>query len=250
MQIKCRQSQAPRPAQRLTMQAAYERAVKRFGYIPGVQIEVCQSRGCGQAPVVVLRRQDGQNKRVHLHFHGDQLYDQEQNYEGQIGPCVERAWNADPDTIFVLPEAANENKAPRSDWKNVSDLSQIGDDALARLGIESVDHWTVSGHSAGGSVVAKAIARGSTGQNLQDFDRIELYDAAVSSTHNPVSASERETIKRWCKENPGQFLVVPGVMKSSWLEYIDRSRWTEKAEDHWSPLWQSLGQARNPAQLF
>lgn len=246
MQIQSRRTHNARPTQRLTMQAAYDRAVKRFGQIPGVQIEVTQSRGCGQTPVVVLRRQDAQNDRVHLHFHGDQLYDQDQNYEGEIGPCVERAWNSHPDTIFVLPEAANENKAPRSDWKNISDLRQIGKDALAKLGIESVPHWTVSGHSAGGSVVAKAIARGANAQNLKEFDRIELYDAAVSSTHNPVSDSERENIKRWCKKNPQQFLVVPGVMKSSWLEYIDRSRWTEKATDHWSPLWQSLGQARNP----
>lgn len=246
MQIQARHAHHAPFTRRLTIQAAYDRAVKRFGQIPGVQIEVIQSRGCGQTPVVILRRQDGQNDRIHLHFHGDQLYDQQQNYEGEIGPCVERAWNAHPDTIFVLPEALNENKAPRSDWKNVSDLRQIGNDALARLGIESVPHWTVSGHSAGGSVVAKAIARGSNAQNLKEFDRIELYDAAVSSTHNPVSDSERETIKRWCKKNPGQFLVVPGVMKSSWLEYIDRSRWTEKASDHWSPLWQSLGQARNP----
>lgn len=242
MHIQARPGHKPLPAKRLSLQAAYDRAVKRFGHIPGAHIEVCQSKGCGQTPVVVLRHQQGKNERVHLHFHGDQLYDQQQNYEGEIGSCVERAWNTHPDTVFVLPEAANESKAPRSDWKNISDLGQIGKDALAKLGIESVAHWTVSGHSAGGSVVAKAIARGDT-----EFERIELYDAAVSSTHNPVSERERETIKRWCKRNPEQFLVVPGVMKSSWLEYVDRSRWTEKAADHWSPLWQSLGQDRNPA---
>ncbi|MBS2038277.1 hypothetical protein JST97_25055 [bacterium] len=246
MQIQSRRSGWLSSKPRLTLQASYDRAVQRFGGIPGVQIEVCQSRGSGGQPVVVLRHQNGQNQRLHLHFHGDQLYDQEVKYEDEIGPCIQRAWEAHPDTVFVLPEAANESKAPRSDWNNISDLRQIGQDALAKLGIQSVQHWSVSGHSAGGSVVAKALARGSNAQNLKDFDRIELYDAAVSSTHNSVSDAEREKIKRWCQKNPEQFLVVPGVMKSSWLEYVDRSRWTEKASDHWSPLWQSLGRERQP----
>ncbi|MFN8613179.1 MAG: hypothetical protein U0931_36915 [Vulcanimicrobiota bacterium] len=246
MHIQSRHSQPVRPQRRLTLQASYDRAVARFGNIPGVQIEVCQSRGNGGQPVVVLRHQDGLNQRVHIHFHGDQLYDQQVNYEDEIGPCVQRAWETHPDTVFVLPEAANENKAPRSDWNNVSDLRQIGLDALSKMGIESVPHWSASGHSAGGSVLAKALARGSSSQNLRDFERIELYDAAVSSTHNSVSDAEREKIKRWCKKYPEQFLVVPGVMKSSWLDYIDRSRWTEKAGDHWSPLWQSLGRERQP----
>lgn len=246
MHIQSRHFHRPVSKGRLTLQASYDRAVKRFGQIPGVHIEVCQSSGSGGQPVVVLRREDGQNQRVHIHFHGDQLYDQQVNYEGEIGPCIQRAFESHPDTVFVLPEAANESKAPRSDWNNISDLRRIGQDGLAKMGIDSVPHWSLSGHSAGGSVVAKALARGSNAQNLKDFDRIELYDAAVSSTHNPVSDGEREKIKRWCQKNPGQFLVVPGVMKSSWLEYIDRSRWTEKASDHWSPLWQSLGRERQP----
>lgn len=234
----------PQSPQADPLQGAYQRALARFGNIPGVEIQVCQSAGNGRAPVVVLRHREGQNGTVHVHFHGDQLYDQEVNYEGQIGPCVERAWNAHRDTIFVLPEAANEDKAPRSDWNNVSDAPRIVQDALAKFNLDpaAVKNWTLSGHSAGGSVLAKCIARKSVGK----FQRIELYDAAVSSTHNPVSDSEREKIKGWCKKYPEQFLIVPGVMKSSWLEYVDRSRWTEKARDHWSPLWDSLGQVRSP----
>lgn len=238
----------PGPKQANSLAQARQRAQRRFGHIPGVQIEVCASAGCGQTPVVVLRHREGPADKLHVHFHGDQLYDHEQNYDEKIGPCVERAWQKDNGTIFVFPEARNENQAPRSDWNNISNLATLAQDALAALQVppEQIQSQVLSGHSAGGSVLAKLIARQQPGQGLPDLDRLELYDAAVSSTHNPVSERERAVIRKWCQQHPDQFLVVPGVMKSSWLDYIDRSRWTEKASDHWSPLWDSLGQQRQP----
>jgi len=182
---------------------------------------------------------------VQVHFHGDQLYDQEAQYEKKIGDAVGRAWQKSPNTLFLLPEAANEDAAPRSNWKNISDLRQLTQDGLQKLGLgwENKATWTISGHSAGGSVIAKAMARPDA---LSEVTRFELYDAAVSSQHNPVSEAERKKIRAWCQDLPEQFLVVPGTMKSSWLDYIERSRWTAKASDHWSPLWDSLGQFRLP----
>lgn len=231
------------------LKVAYDRAVRRFGSIEGVEIQVCASPGSGGKPVVALRHREGKADRCHIHFHGDQLYDGDVNYEGKIGPCLERAWQKDKDTVLLLPEANNEDQAPRSDWNNIRDLRLILKDGMKALGlgVDELVHSACSGHSAGGSVIAKAIAR--TPAEVVGFDRLELYDAAVSSTHNSVSDDERARVQRWCQQRPQQFLVVPGIMKSSWLTYVDRSRWTEKAEDHWSPLWDSLGQEREPAPL-
>ncbi|GMU55607.1 MAG: hypothetical protein AMXMBFR33_47530 [Candidatus Xenobia bacterium] len=227
------------------VQEARRRAERRFGRIEGVQIAVHASPASSGRPVVVLRNQRGATEgfQVHTHFHGDQLYDQQVGYEQRIGSTVERAWQSNPDQVFVLPEARNESAAPRSDWNNIRNLGDLADGAVQASGLDPAraGRTVVSGHSAGGSVIAKAIAR-------QDRlpDRIELYDAAVGSTHNPVSPGERRALQAWCRDNPERFVVVPGVMQSSWLEYVDRSRWTERASDHWSPLWDSLGQAREP----
>lgn len=213
------------------------RAEKRFGKIPGVQIQVITSPGSSGKPVVVLRHAEGKHDKVQVHFHGDQLYDTNIGYDDKIGPCVERAWGKSKDTVFVLPDANNESAAPRSDWNNIKDVGRIVKDAVG----ETPVHVTVSGHSAGGSPLAKALARGT-----EKFDRIELYDAAVSSQHNPVSDAERAKVQKWCAANQGKILLVPGSMGSSWLTYVDKSRHTAKYNDHWNPLWQSLGQYREP----
>lgn len=220
-------------------ETAKARAEKRFGKIPGAQIGVITSPGSSGKPVVVLRHAEAapESRKVQVHFHGDQLYDANVGYEDKIGPTIERGWGKSKDTIFLLPEAANESAAPRADWNNIKDIGQIVKDAVG----PEKHHVTVSGHSSGGSPVAKALAR-----SLERFDRVELYDAAVSSQHNPVSDAERQRVQKWCQANAGKIVLVPGSMGSSWLTYVDKSRHTEKANDHWSPLWQSLGQFREP----
>jgi hypothetical protein len=221
------------------VETAKARAEKRFGAIPGAQIQVITSPGSSGKPVVVLRHAEAspEARKVQVHFHGDQLYDANVGYEGKIGPCIERGWARSKDTIFILPEAGNESAAPRADWNNIKDIGQIVKDAVG----PEPHHVTLSGHSSGGSPVAKALAR-----SIERFDRVELYDAAVSSQHNAVSESERQRVQKWCKANLGKIVLVPGSMGSSWLTYVDKSRHTEKAHDHWSPLWQSLGQFREP----
>lgn len=230
-----------------SLQKAFERAQKRFGHLLGVQIQVFSHPSSGNQPVVVLSNSLANGPRIlQTHFHGDQLYDKDVHYEDEIGKCVGRAWERTPNVVLVLPEAKNEDQAPRSDWNNIANVVNIADKALEQAGLNSADvaKRILSGHSAGGSVVAKAMARNDLG--LGRYDQIELYDAAVSSQHNPVGDTERAKIKEWCRERPSQFLVVPGIMKSSWLDYIPSQRWTEKASDHWSPLWQSLGMERSP----
>lgn len=244
-----RAATVPAPNRQLTpeLQKAYDRARERFGHIPGAQIEVMASPGNGGKPVVMLRHADGTRDGYHaqMHFHGDQLFDQRVGYDQEIGKAVERAWQKSKDTVFILPEAQNENRAPRSDWNNASDLGRIMNDGLRGLGLDpaAAGSRTVSGHSAGGSVIAKALARG----ELRDFDRIELHDAAVGSTHNHVSAAERARVAAYARSHPHQFVVMPGIMTSSaWNQYIDRSRFLPRASDHWAPLWNSLGQFREP----
>lgn len=232
------------------LQGAYDRAVSRFGYIPGVEISVCKCSGSGDKPLVILRNQQGRREgfELHIHFHGDQLSDEKQNYEGKIGPAVERAWAKNLDTVFIFPESGNENAFSRCDWRNISDIGRIGVDGVTRAGLDpaKIGTRTVSGHSSGGTVLAKALARGAANEGMAGVDRIELYDPVVSSTHNPVSSAERARVEKWCQEKPGQFVLMPGQMESGWLQYIDKSRWTSRVNDHWSPLWDSLGQQRQP----
>lgn len=240
---------SPDPTRRLTpeLQKAYDRAQQRFGHIPGAQIEVVASPGNGGKPVVMLRHADGKKDgyNAQMHFHGDQLFDQRVGYDKELGQAVERAWQKSKDTVFILPEAQNEDRAPRSDWNNASNLGRIMNDGLRGLGLDpaAAGSRTVSGHSAGGSVIAKALARG----ELRDFDRIELHDAAVGSTHNHVSPAERARVAAYARSHPHQFVVMPGIMtNSAWNQYVDRSRFLPRASDHWTPLWNSLGQFREP----
>lgn len=244
-----RATPTPAPNRRLTpeLQKAYDRAQQRFGHIPGAQIEVVASPGNGGKPVVMLRHRDGKKEGydAQMHFHGDQLFDQRVGYDKEIGKAVERAWQKSKDTVFILPEANNENKAPRSDWNNATNLDRTMQDGLRGLGLDpsAAGSRTVSGHSAGGSVIAKALARG----ELRGADRIELYDAAVGSTHNHVSGPERARVAAYARSHPNQFVVMPGIMTSSaWNNYVDRSRFLPRASDHWAPLWNSLGQFREP----
>lgn len=228
---------------------ALQRAQRRFGWIEGAVIAVSSSPASGGKPVVTLRNSRGSETgyHVHTHFHGDQLFDQEVDYEHNIGATVKAAWDYDVNQVFVLPEAANESAAPRSDWSNIRQVGELTSRALGALGLDpgQAARFCISGHSAGGSPVAKAIARRDAG--VKNADRVELYDAAVSSKHNPVSSAERRVIQAWCRANPSKIVLVPGIMRSSWLEYVDRSRWTEPAPDHWSPLWDSLGRDRDPS---
>lgn len=231
------------------VQQAYVRAVRRFGAIPGAEIFVTAVPASGGRPVVVLRQAsaDRSHLTVQTHFHGDQLYDQDVDYDKHIGETVAAAWQKDANTVFVLPEAQNEYAAPRTDWSNLQSVPDTALQAVEASGLswDGVVRTVVSGHSAGGSAIALALARGDDG--LKQYDRIELYDAAVGSTHNPVSTGQRALIEAYCRDHEDQFLVVPGVMQSSWLTYVDRSRWTAPYTDHWSPLWTSLGQFRCPA---
>ena len=233
------------------LQKAYDRAVRRFGAIPGVAISVTSSPHTSMVPVVVLKNMaaDPTAYKVQIHFHGDQLFDHDVDYETHIGDSVATAWSKDLSTVFVLPEARNEDAAPRSDWANIVSVGGAVRQAVESAGLNwsGVRQTDLSGHSAGGSVVARALVRlAQSDPSEENFNRVELYDAAVGSQHNPVSESDRKLLKSYCAAHQEQFVVVPGIMKSSWLDYIDPKRWTESYKDHWSPLWESLGQYRQP----
>ncbi|MHB2017346.1 MAG: GH25 family lysozyme, partial [Candidatus Xenobia bacterium] len=77
------------------------------------------------------------------------------------GDAVAAAWQKDANTVFVLPEAENEDVAPRSDWSNIKCAADATHAAVEAAGISwnGVKRTVLSGHSAGGSVVALAIAR-------------------------------------------------------------------------------------------
>jgi hypothetical protein len=222
---------------------ARERAQKRYGQIPGVHIDVLTCPSAGDKPVVVLSKPEALHDgfRLHLHFHGDQFEDDKVDYDQKIGPTIGQAWEKDGNIVFVIPESNNENAAPRVDWSNIKDSAQLTQEAFQSD--KKVGSKILSGHSAGGSPVAHAIAHG----QAEDFSRIELYDAAVGSTMNTVTTEERSQVQAWTRQHEDRFLYVPGVITdSAWRQYIDADRWTPPAADHWTALWQSLGQYRQP----
>jgi hypothetical protein len=233
------------------LDGAQARAQLRYGKIPGVQISVVEVGGSSK-PVVVLRNALSHGKpSVQVHFHGDQYLDAQVGYDQHIGPTIGASWKNHPDLVFVIPESNNEDSGQRVDWSNVSNVGQMSREALKAAGVDpdQVGSRILSGHSAGGSVIARAIAADSPapGYELKDFDRIELYDAAVGSTLNPISAAERDKVQQWTQSHEDRCLYVPGVIKSSaWKTYIDPSRWTKPETDHFTALWDSLGQLRQP----
>jgi hypothetical protein len=118
-------------------------------------------------------------------------------------------------TVYVLPEARSPHG--QTDWSNVSDIDRTTADALtaAGLGRATVDHRTVTAHSAGGRAIAAGVAKGKdlTADVLILQDA--LYDGArqdlardlpravgvgrvvvVPSADNPSSVPRGEELKR------------------------------------------------------
>jgi hypothetical protein len=230
------------------MRKTYDRAVQRFGKIPGAEISVTASPASEGKPVVTLRhaQADPKNLTVQTHFHGYQHMDKQVGYDKRIGDSVAAAWAKDPNRTFVLPDARNEG-AHHSDWNNVKNVTDLTRTAVEGSGLkwEGVKQRVISGHSAGGSPVAKALSRAQQGQEGR-FDRVELYDPAFNSSPTQVTAQDRQRATEWVRSNQKNMLLVPGTMNSPWMQMIDRNRWTSRHSDHFSPLWQSLGQLREP----
>lgn len=230
------------------MRKALERAQKRFGHIPGAQISVSASPATEGKPVVLVRhaQADPNNLTLQTHFHGYMHMDAQVKYEKRIGETVAAAWARDPNLVFVLPEARNEGQ-DHSDWNNAKNVTAAAQNALEGSGLtwQGVKTCILSGHSAGGSPVAKALARAQMGEEGV-FHRVELYDPAFRSNPTVITEKEQARCEAYVKAHQSDMLLVPGTMNSHWLRIVEKSRYTERAKDHFAALWESLGQLRSP----
>lgn len=227
-------------------QKAYDKAMARFGKIPGVQISVSASDASGGRPVVTVRHQgaDPKNLTVHTHFHGFQVYDKKVGYDDKIAKTVENAWGKDKNQVFVFPEAQDEaNPGYHAEWGNIASVHDLTKTAVEKAGLkyDGVQKTVLSGHSAGGTPVAKALARAQDGQD-GPFTRVELYDAAVQSQGTAISRSERAGAEAYARSH--DMLYVPGTMSTSWEGWIPQRNQTKRVNDHFEAVWASLGQAR------
>jgi len=230
------------------LQKAYDKAVARFGKVPGARISVSASPASGGRPVVTVRHQqaDPKNLTVQTHFHGFQVYDKRVGYDDKIARTVDNAWAKDRNTVFVFPEAKDEaTPGYRAEWGNIASVRDLTKTAVESAGLPygGVQRTVLSGHSAGGTPVAKALARAQEGQD-GPFNRVELYDAAVQSRGTAISRSEMKAAQAYIKQHTSSMLLVPGTMRNSWESWIPQSRHTQGENDHFETVWVSLGQFR------
>jgi hypothetical protein len=228
------------------LQKSYDRAVARFGHIPGAEISVSSSPASGGQPVVLVRHRDAdaRNLTVQTHFHGFQHMDKAVRYDQQIGDTVEKAWDKNKNMVFVFPEARDEGQAHRrAEWDGLTSAHDLTRTAVETAGLSwnGVQKTILSGHSAGGSPVAKALARAQRGQD-GPFSRVELYDAAMQSAGTNVTAADRDAARAYVTTHQADMLYVPGTMSTEWNRIIKHQ--TRGYHGHFDPVWTSLGQER------
>lgn len=237
-----------RPKLSPELQRAYDKALVRFGKVPGAQISVSASPASGGRPVVTVRHQgaDPKNLTVQTHFHGFQVYDKKVGYDQKLAQTVENAWAKDKNTVFVFPEARDEaTPGYRAEWGNIESVTSLTKKAVEEAGLPAagVQRTVLSGHSAGGTPVAKALARAQAGTD-GPFTRVELYDAAVQSNGTEISAAERKSAREYTQKHASEMLLVPGTMRNSWESWLPKSRHAKQENDHFETVWVSLGQFR------
>lgn len=213
----------PKSAEFRALPAAHQTAVREAqayaaaqfrGMDPAPRILVTSSAGNGSAPVTVIVPPGARDPlRVHTHYHGDRAGSV--RGENAAADTIAAKIKGGDKTVYVLPEARSPHG--QTDWSNVSDIDRTTADALtaAGLGRASVDHRTVTAHSAGGRAIAAGVAKGKdlTADVLILQDA--LYDGArqdlardlpravgvgrvvvVPSADNPSSVPRGEELKR------------------------------------------------------
>jgi hypothetical protein len=189
-------------------QAALQRARVAYADLiaQGARVEVVTPPGNGGQPVVVLVPpgfDPNKPAKVQTHYHGDR------SSAAEAGGIATRAIHdlsrRDPQTVWVLPEARGGVNSSPTDWSNVMDQGATTRDALAAVGVTNVEERTVSGHSAGGRALARAIERGTV-----QADRLLLLDCL----YDPA----RQTIKKGITDHGAgirEIVVVRGTNEAA-----------------------------------
>ncbi len=155
----------------------------------GGRVLVTTSAGNGGKPVAVVLPagfDPSRPARVQTHYHGDRTSSAEP--DGYTTQAILELGRADPQQVFVLPEARAKVGASPTDWTNVQSQARTTDDALAAAGVTRVSERTVSAHSSGGRALARAL--GSEGG--LSADRVVLldclYEPAATSIRTGLTA--------------------------------------------------------------
>ena len=166
----------------------------------GSEIIANRNAGNGGSPVLtILPPGFDPNKatRVHTHYHGwnSTVADPKSHEHGLTNRIEQIQKKAGPQTVFVLPEAANARPgANKTSWGNVRSQADTTNQALRDAGVTNPGYRVVSAHSAGGQALQQSIDRNPKGSGLQ-ADRLELLDSNYGSEHS---------IARWAGTESGQ----------------------------------------------
>lgn len=131
--------------------------------LPAARLAVCSSEGNGGEPVLLLAPPRFEPRLpfiVHTHFHGD--FTAVGAPGGVHTLRMRELLEAEPQRLWVLPEARGNIGARGTDWGNVRDLRGLVAEALAAVGLHgrSDTRGVVSAHSAGGRALATVLGNG------------------------------------------------------------------------------------------
>jgi hypothetical protein len=164
------------------------RAQSAFGDLTaaGGHVTVSNIAGNGNFPVVTVVPpgfDPSKPAKVQTHYHGDRTSAAEANSGGPL--AMRELMKADPQRVFVLPEARANVGGNSTDWNNALDQGQTTRAALANAGVANVGEKTVSGHSAGGRALANVMKNGKL-----DADHVVLLDCL----YEPAATTLRESL--------------------------------------------------------
>ncbi len=169
------------------------RAQSAFGDLTtaGGHITVSNVAGNGNFPVITVVPpgfDPSKPAKVQTHYPGDRTSAAEANSGGPL--AMRELMKADPQRVFVLPEARANVGGNGTDWNNAIDQGQTTRAALANAGVSNVGEKTVSGHSAGGRALANVMKNGKL-----DADHVVLldclYEPAASTIRDSLVANKK-----------------------------------------------------------
>lgn len=166
----------------------------------GSEIIANRNAGNGGSPVLTILPpgfDPNKQTRVHTHYHGwnSTVADPKSHEHGLTNRIEAIQKKAGPQTVFVLPEAANAKPgANKTSWGNVRSQADTTNQALRDAGVTNPGYRVVSAHSAGGQALQQSIDRNPKGSGLQ-ADRLELLDSNYGSENS---------IARWAGTESGQ----------------------------------------------
>ncbi len=152
----------------------------------GSQIIANRNAGNGGSPVLTILPpgfDPNKETRIHTHYHGwnSTVADPKSHEHGLTNRIEAIQRKAGPQTVFVLPEAANAKPgANQTSWGNVRSQAETTNQALRDAGVANPGYRVVSAHSAGGQALQQSIDRDPKGRGLQ-VDRLELLDSNYGS---------------------------------------------------------------------